>query len=136
MRGNERTKMVKFALVGTLNTGVDFAVFMLLVYLFGVPAWLAQIGSYGSGVANSYWMNRRWTFRASGGGNLREALRFAAVNGTSFLAATAVLLGLNQGLGWSPLVAKLASVAIATMVNYSGSRYWVFSDNRRVNRPS
>ena len=89
------------------------------------------------GVANSFWLNRRWTFRAAGSGShWREAMRFAAVNGASFLAATAVLIGLHQGLGWSPIAAKVVSVFFATIVNYLGSRYWVFRGNRRENQPS
>lgn len=131
MLGKERMKMVKFALVGVVNTGVDFAVFVLLVYALGVTAWLAQIASYACGVANSFWLNRRWTFRAAGsGGHWREALRFAAVNGASFLAATSVLIGLHEGLGWTPAAAKAASVCFATIVNYVGSRYWVFRGRR------
>lgn len=137
MLGKERNKMVKFALVGVVNTGVDFAIFMLLVYALGVPAWLAQIASYAGGVANSFWLNRRWTFRAAGSGShWREAMRFAAVNGASFLAATAVLIGLHQGFGWSPAAAKAASIAFSMAVNYAGSRYWVFHGSRRENRPS
>ncbi len=137
MLGIERIKMVKFALVGVVNTGVDFAIFVLLVYALGVPAWLAQIVSYSGGVANSFWLNRRWTFRAAGSGShWQEALRFAAVNGASFAAATAVLLGLHQGLAWSPAAAKAVSVFFAMIVNYLGSRYWVFRGNRRENQPS
>ena len=137
MLGIERIKMVKFALVGFVNTGVDFAIFVLLVYALGVPAWLAQIFSYGGGVANSFWLNRRWTFRAAGsGGHWGEALRFIAVNGASFLTATAVLIGLHQGMGWSPLAAKVISVLFAMIVNYLGSRYWVFRGQRRENQPS
>jgi len=137
MLGKERIKMAKFALVGIVNTGVDFAIFVLLVYALGVPAWLAQIVSYGGGVANSFWLNRRWTFRAAGSGShWQEALRFAAVNGASFAAATAVLLGLHEGLAWSPLAAKVVSVFFATAVNYAGSRYWVFRNHRRERQSS
>lgn len=135
MLGKERIKMVKFALVGVVNTGVDFAIFMLLVYALGVPAWLAQTVSYAGGVANSFWLNRRWTFRASGSGShWREALRFAAVNGASFAAATAVLIGLHEGLDWSPAAAKAASIVFSMAVNYAGSRYWVFHRNQTGHR--
>lgn len=126
MRSRERMRMAKFALVGVMNTGVDFAVFVLLIYGLGSPAWLAQTLSYGCGVANSYWLNRRWTFRLSGRIRWHEPVRFAAVNGASFLSATAVLLFLHHGLAWSPWIAKIASIAASMVVNYAGSRYWVF----------
>jgi len=133
MLGKERIRMVKFALVGVVNTGVDFAIFVLLVYALGVSALPAQVASYAGGVANSFWMNRKWTFRATGSGShWQEAIRFAAVNGASFLAATAVLIALHRGLAWSPAVAKIASISLSVAVNYLGSRYWVFRRGRRM----
>lgn len=126
MRSRERIRMAKFALVGALNTGVDFAVFVLLIYGFGCVPWLAQTLSYGCGVANSYWLNRRWTFRLHGRIRWHEPVRFAVVNGVSFLSATAVLLILHHELGWLPWIAKVASIAASMIVNYAGSRYWVF----------
>lgn len=134
MRRKEKLKMAKFALVGTLNTSVDFALFLVLAYGFGVPAWLAHTLSYSTAVANSYWLNRTWTFRADGGSNWPEFARFATVNGVSFAAATATVIGLHEGFGISPLVAKVASIGIAMTVNYIGSRYWVFQMERKQNR--
>lgn len=124
-------RMAKFALVGGLNTGVDFAVFVLLVYAFAMPPAGAQPISYACGVLNSYWWNRKWTFRSSSRAHAAEMVRFAAVNGLSFLAASAVLVGLGQGAGWSPLTAKLASIAASLAVNYAGSRWWVFREARQ-----
>jgi putative flippase GtrA len=126
--------MAKFALIGLLNTGVDFAVFMALVYALGVPSMWAQAVSYGCGITNSYWWNRKWTFRAEGKVNWRELLRFVVLNGLSFAAATAVLLGLQHGLGWAPATAKAASILMSLAVNYAGSRYWVFRMETGENR--
>lgn len=134
MRGKEKLKMAKFALVGTLNTSVDFALFLVLAYGFGVAAWLAHTLSYSTAVANSYWLNRSWTFRADGSGNWLEFARFATVNGCSFAAATATVIGLHQFFGLTPLLAKVASIGIAMTVNYLGSRYWVFRMERRQNQ--
>ncbi len=122
----EKIKMAKFALVGMLNTGVDFAVFILLVYGFSFASFWAQILSFGCGIANSYVLNRKWTFEAKGRGDWREALRFVALNVTSFGAATVVLLGLQYGWDWPVVYAKAVSVFFSTGVNYAGSRYWVF----------
>jgi len=124
--GKEARKVAKFALVGLLNTGVDFAVFVMLVYGFQVPSVWAQLVSYAPGVVNSYFWNRLWTFRAAGSGTWREFARFATLNIVSFAAATAVLLGLEQRFGWVPAAAKAASVAASLAINYAGSRWWVF----------
>jgi len=133
LNGKEARKVAKFALVGLLNTGVDFAVFVMLVYGFKVPSVWAQLVSYASGVVNSYFWNRLWTFRAGGPGTLQDFARFVILNVVSFAAATAVLLGLEQGLGWAPAAAKAVSVAASLAINYAGSRWWVFRVRDRAN---
>jgi putative flippase GtrA len=122
----ERLRMAKFALVGVFNTGLDFAVFIFLVYGLSFTSVWAQVLSYGIGVVNSYWWNGKWTFQSTGRGTWREMLRFVALTAVSFAAATVLLLVLEHGLGWSPALAKAASVIVSIVVNYSGSRYWVF----------
>lgn len=130
----EKIRVAKFALFGVINTGVDFAVFMLLVYGMGIGTAWAQTVSYGCGVVSSYLLNRRWTFGSAGRGNWAEFMRFAAVNAASFAAATAVLLGLQTGAGLSPVAAKAASILFALIVNYTGNRFWVFRMESRRHR--
>lgn len=118
--------MAKFALVGVLNTGVDFAVFAVLALALRVPVPGAHALAYGAGVLNSYVWNRFWTFRAAGRPHAAEWWRFAAVQAVSFGCATAVLLLLAQGGGWHPVAAKAVSIAASLALNYAGSRWWVF----------
>lgn len=124
--GTEWKRMTKFALVGALNTGVDFAVFALLALAAGVPVLWAQAVSYGAGVVNSYLLNRHWTFRVTRRPHPGEWLRFGANQAAAFAAATAVLLLLAEGAGWTPLWAKAVSIAASLAVGYAGSRFWVF----------
>jgi len=124
--GPEWRRMTKFALVGVLNTGVDFAVFALLALAAGVPVLWAQVLSYGAGVVNSYIWNRRWTFQVTRRPHSGEWLRFAANQAAAFAAATAVLLLLAEKAEWPPLWAKAVSVAASLAVGYAGSRFWVF----------
>ncbi|XID95769.1 GtrA family protein [Paenibacillaceae bacterium WGS1546] len=126
LRLTEGFKMAKYAIVGGLNTGVDFAVFCLLVYGFGAGTAWAQAASYLAGTANSYVMNRYWTFRVKEKRSAAELLRFVAINVLSFGAATAVLLGLAYG-GTEAALAKAVSVVCSLAVNYAGYRLWVFS---------
>lgn len=134
MLSKEKIRMAKFVLVGMMNTGVDFAVFVSLVYGLSFSSAWAQLVSYVIGVVNSYVWNRKWTFQASGNGSVTEAVRFVVLTGTSFAAATALLLVLQHGFGWSPILAKAASVFISMVVNYTGSRFWVFRMESRETR--
>lgn len=129
----EVKRLAKFALVGGLNTGVDFAVFCLMVYAAGMTSLWAQILSYSAGLANSYLWNRLWTFGVKKQHKFGEILRFIGVNLMSFAAATAVLLGLEQwGIGSA--AAKAVSVTVSLAVNYFGYRIWVFRMEQYGNR--
>ena len=55
-------QIVKFAIVGVLNTLVDFAVFQTLNLLLGW-VYVAQVIGYSCGIINSYLWNSNWTFR-------------------------------------------------------------------------
>jgi putative flippase GtrA len=132
LRSAEGRKLAKFALVGGLNTGVDFAVFCLLVYGAGMLSIGAQIVSYAAGLLNSYLWNRRWTFGVKKQLKLGEVLRFIGVNLLSFAVATALLLALEPWIGSAP--AKALSIVISMAVNYVGYRVWVFRMEHQGNR--
>ena len=54
----------RFAVVGVVNTAIDFAVFGLLAVL-GVPILLANFVSTSAGMTFSFLVNRSWTFRST-----------------------------------------------------------------------
>ncbi|QTH39948.1 GtrA family protein [Cohnella sp. LGH] len=136
LRLSEMLKMAKYALVGGLNTGVDFAVFCALIYGLGMSTAGAQVLSYLAGTANSYLLNRYWTFGVRGQKNAAELVRFVAVNVVSFAAATAALLGLEYA-GLEAALAKAISVFVSLAVNYAGYRLWVFGgkERQRIGEP-
>ncbi len=137
-------QMMKFAIVGVLNTLVDFAVFQTLNLVFGW-VYLAQVLGYSFGVINSYLWNSNWTFREQRTRSIREMSMFLLVN----LASLGVSLGMiwlcREVLGitnewaatWMPAflagfvkgdtVAKLIATAVAIVVNYIGNRLFVFN---------
>lgn len=132
MQHNLITKLVpilKFGLVGIINTLIDLAVFTLLAAL-GVSAVPAQAISYSCGVLNSYYMNRRWTFhkekRTPG-----QAFRFVAVNLAAMAMTTVLLLLLHTNTSLSLLECKLIATVVSVGMNYIGSRYWAFGSHHR-----
>ncbi len=65
----------RFALVGVVNTGLDVGVFAILFYGFGWALLLANAASFIIAVANSYALNKAWTFKDTSRG--RAAVRRA-----------------------------------------------------------
>jgi putative flippase GtrA len=130
LRISEGKRLAKYALVGGLNTGVDFAVFCTMVYGLGMMTIGAQALSYTAGLVNSYFWNRYWTFQVKGQSGLGEIVRFVIINIMSFTAATSVLLGLEHTTAGAA-GAKIVSVVVAMAVNYIGYRIWVFKEAER-----
>lgn len=125
IRVKESGRLAKYGLVGILNTGVDFAVFCLLVYVAGFGTVSSQGIAYGAGLLNSYLWNRHWTFQVKEGRIWLQLGRFVLVNAFSFGIATAVLLTLEHG-GMPAVVSKIVSIGASFVFNYIGYRIWVF----------
>ncbi len=119
--------MIRFGIVGLVNTGVDYIIFMLLAWV-GVPVVVAQIISYSCGTANSYILNSRWTFSKQQANNTNKGqlLKFIVIN-LIVLGITSLLLQVLHTETELPLaLGKLIATAAGMIVNYIGSRYWVF----------
>ena len=148
MAHNEETKktlwqMMKFAIVGVLNTLVDFAVFQTLNLTLGW-VYAAQVLGYTFGVINSYLWNSNWTFREQRTRSAKEMVLFLLVNLASLGVSLGMMWLLREVFGvtnewvsqWMPkalagfikgdTVAKLIATVFAIAVNYLGNRLFVF----------
>jgi putative flippase GtrA len=117
-------EFVKFALVGILNTGVDVAIFFLLTWL-GIPYVASQVVSYSCGAANSYLLNKVWTFRSCGL-SYAEIVRFVVVNLTSLGISVVFITLLHDRVGLGLAAAKGGATVCALAANFLGNKLWVF----------
>ncbi|MBC8079513.1 MAG: GtrA family protein [Gorillibacterium sp.] len=129
---------IRFNIVGVLNTLVDFTVFTIL-FALGVPNSVSQCISYSAGTVNSYVLNRKWTFAAQEKAPLQaKASRRKSIDIvqlSKFLVVNLITLGLSLILlhlfsevwGQHPLIAKGIAIVFTTLVNFLGSKLWVFS---------
>ncbi len=116
----------RFSIVGALNTLVDIAVFMALLKLFAVPLVTANLLAFAVALANSYVMNRLWTFGDSTAPHdLATISRFLSCNVAGALLATAALAILAR-VGLPVLAAKVLSIAVSMVWNYLTMRHLVF----------
>jgi putative flippase GtrA len=121
-------QFIKFNLVGLLNTALDYAVFALLTWL-GIFYILAQCISYGVGMLNSYTMNKYWTFAQKGRLEPKQAIRFTVLNLGSLLLSLLLLALLKEQWEMKLQLAKLLTTVATTLVNFVGSKLWVFRAN-------
>lgn len=120
-----------FLLVGTAVFGVNAALVELLVIGVG-PLW-AQALAFPLAATLAWWLNRRYTFGASGSSPQREWLHYLLANALGWLLNNGVYLLCVDRFALAALHPSLAVAAgsIAGMVaNFLLSRQLVFRGSR------
>jgi len=124
-------QVVRFGVVGFLNTAVDFLLLNLLFHVAGLPLLLANTLSYSGGVANSFVWNKHWTFSAGGSKRWRQELvAFMLVSLSALLLNDLGILTLNRLFGGDSFLAinlqKAGASAISMVWNFVGYRFFAF----------
>ena len=141
----ERSRFLKFAVVGTIGFGVDFGVFNLFRNLVGLPAEVSSVISFIAAVFSNFFWNRHWTYPESRSKPLAGQLaQFALVNVAGLLIRTIIFILITKPLVHLfetvpfpiPLEPRLLgeNLALATVViivmfwNFFVNRYWTYND--------
>jgi putative flippase GtrA len=142
----ERTRFLRFLVVGTFGAIVDFGIENLLHRLFGMPyVWAGTISFICAILSNFFW-NRYWTYPDSRSKPLfRQLLQFAVINTIGLVIRIPILRFLE------PVISRLCSMlpqkllvlppdamgenltlAIAVLIvlfwNFFANRYWTYND--------
>jgi putative flippase GtrA len=120
-------QLVKFCLVGGSGYVVNLTVFFLAVEVLALHHLVAASLAFVVAVANNFWWNRHWTFRAGRGRAGFQAARFFAVSVGAFLVAATILEVLVSVAGMAELPAQAISIVVATPLNFIGNKMWSFA---------
>jgi putative flippase GtrA len=119
-------KALSFAMVGVVNTAIDFSVFWTVAEFLRWPLVPANVLAWLVAVSFSYGMNTFITFGPESGRILRwrDYATFAASGVAGMVCSTATLFVLSYFL---PVVgAKLISILVSFVINFSLSHFVVF----------
>jgi dolichol-phosphate mannosyltransferase len=128
----EATQFIKFCLVGTSGIFIDTVVLVCLVELLFFDPRLAAIFAFTAAVSWNYLFNRVWTFKQGMGTKIAHTyITFVIVCmiGLGVRIGIMHLLIMYAGMGEKPwyILASLLGIAAATIFNFFGSKYLVFS---------
>lgn len=123
-------KAASFAMVGIVNTAIDFSVFWTTATYLHWPLIPANVLAWLVAVTCSYVMNSFITFGPESGRVLRwrDYATFAASGVAGMVSSTAMLFALSYVVPL--LVAKVLSIAVSFAVNFSLSHFVVFRARR------
>jgi putative flippase GtrA len=121
-------KAISFAFVGVVNTLIDLSVFWVSYNILLLPLVPCNVLAWLVAVSFSYTMNSFVTFGPESGRTLRwrDYGTFVLSGITGMVAATATLVVLSEWLGIGVLPAKLLSILVSFVVNFSLSHFVVF----------
>lgn len=126
-------KAMSFALIGVINSLIDFAVFLFMLRYVTEPLpgerldlIAANVVAWAVAVSGSYVMNSYVTFAAESGRKLRwkAFLTFAAAGILGAIGSTATLVIAAEFL--PVVVAKILAIGVAFVINFSMSHFVVF----------
>ncbi len=121
-------KAISFALVGLVNSVVDFSVFSFGYYYLALPIVAANAMAWVVAVTGSYILNSTITFANESGRKLsvRSYFNFALSQVAGFLANTVTVWCLVELLHVPAWAAKVAAIVVSFGVNFSLSHFVVF----------
>jgi len=121
-------KAISFALVGLVNSVVDFSMFSFAYYYLTLPIVAANALAWVVAVTGSYVLNSTITFAHESGRKLspRSFVSFALSQVAGFLANTGTVWCLVELLLVPAWAAKVAAIAVSFGVNFSLSHFVVF----------
>lgn len=122
--------LILFSLVGLANTLIDYLVFFLLYHWFSEYYQAVQVVSYSCGMVNSYLFNKYWTFQKKNVPGRAEILKFITVNALALSVASMSLYVVSHNLSLNMLIFKTIATGMSFVVNYVGSKFWVFRDEK------
>jgi putative flippase GtrA len=118
-------QFVKFGIVGVSNTLLTFAVYTLLLKVFGVWYLAASAIGFIVGAVNGFLLNRRWTFRGHVG-DAFTPVRWTIVQGCGLLANLGLVYLFVEEIGLDKLIAQACATAVVTVLTFLVNRAWTF----------
>ncbi len=120
------SQLMKFSLVGVINTLIHYALFYLFYSVFGVYHLLASTIGFIAAVINSFILNKYWTFDSNSPQLVKQFVRFFSVSLIALLINLATMALLVEWWMIDPLIAQLAAIGFTLLVNFAGNKWWSF----------
>jgi dolichyl-phosphate beta-glucosyltransferase len=117
---------IKYCVVGSLVTGVDFAVFVLCFYQFRFGSVAAKLVAFTGAVTVSYLLNRTWTFRNRNRKVAQQVSKFLTVSVVGAVLSSIGIYIQIDVLTVHPLIANGITSGLVLTWNFLANKHWTF----------
>ncbi|TES95224.1 GtrA family protein [Patescibacteria group bacterium] len=126
LKQQDLKQFLKFCVVGTVGTAIDFGLFYLLVESAHIWYLLAATISFIVAVINNYIFNKFWTFEDRDKDFLRQFGRFLVVSIIGLGLNVLILYILVEFAGMWYILAKVLATGVVLIWNFFANKYWTF----------
>lgn len=118
-------QLFKYGIVGIVNTIITLATIFILMELLKVNYIVSNLVGYGLGFANSFIMNKLWTFE-SRGRLPREIVFFILIFLVSYALQLILLVILKEKLGIAAEISQVMAMVFYTIISFIGNKRFTF----------
>ena len=119
-------KIIKFCIVGGINTLITLILFYILNKILGVNYIFSTVIGYLIGMINSYILNKKWTFHDDDKRVVFQFVKFAVVNSISLGINLLIMYIFVDKLHMDSMLSQICATGFSTLSNFIGSKVVVF----------
>ena len=127
------TLLLKYGVVGGLNTVFTFALYFLLLKILGIQYLIALSAAWISGIIATYVVNFLWVFKPEEKLVFQRRLsKYFAVHSVSYLMNFGLLGVICETTGQDPFLIQIGLAPIVVVVNFCGIKYWSLKPSTKL----
>ena len=125
---NTIRQFFRFCVVGSLGASINYFVFYILYKVSEVNYVVSSLIGFFFSATVIFIFNRQWTFMVRDGYITKQFINFNVLIGFSFVVNGIVIYFVTNYFNIIPEVSQLFAMAVTTIINFSGSKLWVFKN--------
>lgn len=121
--------LILYGIIGSFSSGLDFAIYTLLIKVVGMQYIAANCISVLAGISTSFLLNRNYNFKVKDSTTRRFSI-FLTVGLCGLLFSNIILYTCIDILDMNKIVSKLLSIVLVVFFQFLANKYVTFRPNK------
>lgn len=119
-------QLIKYGLVGIINTSITAIIMYLLMNGFGVDYTISNAIGYIAGFFNSFMLNKIWTFKSNKASTISQFIRFAVVFAICYILQLGLVVLFVEHFKISENISQLIGMIFYTLIGFFFNKIFTF----------
>lgn len=121
-------QMIKYGLVGVINTLITLIILFVLQNAFGVSYKISNAVGYIAGFINSFVLNKLWTFKGNSSSTFSQFIRFALVFAVCYVLQLGLVILLVETIHINKNISQLIGMVFYTLIGFLLNKLFTFRE--------